>query len=82
VKAKLLQMKTAPPVERFHRTVETLESDVNFDIRSVANENGTCPLCAVDLTNPGPHGGFCRALLTPENVDQLIEALTAWKMQA
>jgi hypothetical protein len=52
---------------------------VNFDIQTVANEDGTCPLCVVDLPNSGPQGGLCRALLTPENVDQLIGALAAWK---
>jgi hypothetical protein len=79
MKSNLLQMKAAPLVERFHRTVETLEAGVNFDINSVANEDGACPLCVVDLPNPGPHGGLCRAILTSENVDQLIRALTAWK---
>lgn len=59
--------------------METIETSVNFDIQSVANEDGTCPLCVIDLPNPGPHGGVCRAMLTPENVDKLIEALTAWK---
>jgi hypothetical protein len=79
MKSNLLRMKAGPPVERFHRTVETVEARVNFDIQSVANEDGTCPMCVVDLLNPGPHGGLCRAMLTPENVDQLIGALAAWK---
>lgn len=78
MKSNLLQMKAAPPVEPFHRTVETLEADVTFNIRSMANEDGTCPLCVVDLPNPGPHGGSCRALLTSEHVDQLIGALVAF----
>ena len=79
MKSNLLQMRALPAVEPFHRTVETLEASVNFDIQTVANEDGTCPLCVVDLPNPGPYRGLCRALLTPENVDQLIGALAAWK---
>ncbi len=82
MKAKLLQMKSAPPVERFHLSVETLEASVSFNIKAVANEDGTDRICVVDLPNQGLHGGLCRALLTPENVDQFIEALTAWKTQA
>ena len=46
--SNLLQMKAAPPVERFHRTVETLEASVNFEIQSVANEDGTWLPCVVD----------------------------------
>jgi hypothetical protein len=81
MKAKVLQMVTAKsPAEQFHRTVETVESNVNLEIRSIANEDGTSPLCVIDLPNPGPHGGLCRALLTSENVDQLIVALTIWKV--
>jgi len=79
--AKLLQMPGAIPAEAFFRTVSTVESSVSFKIQSIAYEDGTCPLCVVDLPNLGPHGGLCRALLTPENVDQLIGALTAWKAQ-
>ena len=30
---------------------------MNFDIQSVAKEDGTCPLCVIDLPNPGTHGG-------------------------
>ena len=82
MKAKVLQMKAALPVERYHRTIETLEASVSFNIESVANEDGTDRICVVDLPNPGPHGGFCRALLAPENVDQFIEALTVWKTRA
>lgn len=52
---------------------------MNFDIQAVANEDGTCPLCVVDLPNSGPQGGLCRALLAPKHVDGLIVALTAWK---
>ena len=66
--------------EQFHRTVETVEANVTFTIQSVANEDGTCPLCVIDLPNQGPNGGLCRALLTPDNVDQLITALTVWKV--
>jgi hypothetical protein len=80
MKSNLLQMKAAPPVERFHRTVETLETGVNFEIGLIASEDGTCPLCVVDLPNQGPHGGVCRALLAPEHVDQIIAALTVWKV--
>jgi len=79
--AKVLQMGPSKPATlNFHRTVETVEANVNFDIRSSANEDGTCRLCVIDLPNPGPHGGLCRALLTPEDVDQLIVALTVWKV--
>lgn len=79
--AKVLQMGPATPaVLNFHRRAETVQSNVNFDIRSIADEDGTCPLCVIDLPNPGPHGGLCRALLTPGNVDQLIAALTVWKV--
>jgi len=79
--AKVLQMKPATLATlNFHRTVETVEANVNFQIRSMANEDGTCPLCVIDLPSPGPQGGLCRALLTPENVDQLIVALTVWKV--
>jgi hypothetical protein len=62
--------------------VDTLEPGVKFDIQDIANEDGTCPLCVVDLPNPGPHGGLCRALLTHEIVDELIRALTAWKARS
>lgn len=58
MKSRLLYMKAAPPVARFRRTVETLETSVNFDVQFTANEDGTCPLCVVDLPNPGPHGGL------------------------
>ena len=64
---------------RFHRTVGTVERDVSFSISAVANEDGSCPMCVVDLPNPGPHGGLCRALLAPQHVDELIGALTAWR---
>jgi len=79
MKAKLLQMPGAIPVEAFSKTVSTVEPDVNFAIRAVANEDGTCPLCVVDLPNPSPHGGHCRALLTSANVDQLTAALAAFR---
>ena len=75
----MLQMRALPAVEPFHRTVETLEANVYFDIQSVAKEDGTCPLCVIDLPNPGPRRGLSRALLAPKHVDQLIGALTAWK---
>lgn len=80
--SNLLQMKARPAVERFHRTVGTLEASVSFDIQTLANEDGTCPLCVIDLPSPGPHGGLCRAMLTPANADELIEALTAWKARS
>lgn len=80
MKSNLLQMKAVPPVERFQRTVETLESNVNFDIRTITNEDGSERFCQIDLPNPGPHGGICRAYLASEQVDELIEALTVWKV--
>jgi hypothetical protein len=80
VKSNLLQMKAAPPVEQFHRTVETLEASVNFAIESIANEDGADRLCVIDLPNPGAHGRQRRAYLTSEQVDQLIAALTVWKV--
>jgi hypothetical protein len=81
MKSNLLQMKAAPPVERFHRTVETVEANVNFDIQSIANEDGSDRLCQIDLPNQeGAHGRLCRAYLAPEHVDQLIAALTVWKV--
>lgn len=79
MKSNLLQMKLERPEERFYRTVETIEASVNFDIHSVCDEDGECPMGVIDLPNPGPHGGLCRTMLKPENVDQLIAALTAWK---
>ena len=79
--AKLFQMGPPMPAKQnFHRKVETAEANVNFDIRSIVNEDGTCPLCVVDLPNSGPQGGLCRALLKHENVDQLIAALNVWKV--
>jgi hypothetical protein len=79
--AKVLQMGPATTAtQNFHRTVETVEANVSFDIRSIANEDGAFPLCVIDLRNPGPQSGLCRALLTPESVDQLIVALTIWKV--
>ena len=47
-----------------------------LDIRSIANEDGSCRMCVVDLPNLGPHGGLCRALLAREHVDALIERIT------
>ena len=79
--AKVLQMvaaKSAP--ETFHRVVETLEANVNFDIRSIANEDSSDRLCVIDLPNPGPHGGLLRAYLAREHVDELIAALTVWNV--
>jgi hypothetical protein len=32
----------------------------------------------IDLLNSEAHGGLCKVLLTPQNVEQLIAALTAW----
>ena len=80
MKSNLLQMKAAPPVERFHRTVETLETSVNFEIGVIANEDGSDRLCQIDLPNQeGARGRLCRAFLAPEHVNGLIEALVAWK---
>ena len=79
--AKVLQMGTAKSAaEWFQRTVETIKANVNFDIRSIANEDGSDRLCVIDLPNPGPHGGLLRAYLAPEHVDGLIAALTVWKV--
>ena len=79
--AKVLQMGTATAATlNFRRTVETVEANVNLDSRSIANEDGACPLCVIDLPSSGLQSGLCRALLTPENVDQLIVALTVWKL--
>jgi len=60
--------------------VETLEANVNFTIQAVANEDGSDRRCVIDLPNHGPHGGLCRAYLTPEHVEGLIQALTVWKV--
>lgn len=79
MKGKLLEMPAAKTAEAFSRTVPTIEKAVNFQIQAVANEDGSCPMCMVDLPNPGPHGGICRALPTCEQVDLLIEALEAWQ---
>jgi hypothetical protein len=80
MKSNLLQMKAAPPVERFQRTVETVEASVNFDIQSIANEDDSDRLCQIDLPNQeGAQGRLCRAFLAPEHVDGLIEALVAWQ---
>ncbi len=57
-----------------------VESNVNIEIRSIINENRDCPVCVIDLLTAEPHGGHCRAQLAPENVDQLIVALTVWKV--
>lgn len=80
MKAKLLQMPMAKTTEVFSRSVPTVEANVNFTVQSVANEDGSESLCVIDLPNTGPHGGVCRALLKQENVDQLIVALTVWKV--
>lgn len=80
LKSNLLQMKAAPPDERFQRTVETVEASVSITIQAVANEDGSDRLCVVNLPNPGPHGGICRAYLAPDHVDMLIAALTVWKV--
>lgn len=79
MKPNLLQMKAAPSAERFHRNVGTLEASVSSEIQAVANEDGSCRMCVVDLPNPGPNGGLCKALPAPEHVDELIGALNAWK---
>jgi hypothetical protein len=79
MKGKLLRMRGAKTDEAFSRTVPTVEADVNFDIRSVPNEDGTDRMCVIDLPNPGPQGKPCVAFLAPEHIDQLIAALHAWK---
>ena len=79
--AKVLQMVAAKSAaEGFQRTVETMDTSVNFTIQAIVNEDGSNCLCVIDLPNPGPHGRLCRAYLAPEHVDQLIAALTVWKV--
>ncbi len=81
MRAKVLQMVTAKSAaEEFHRVVQTLEPNVNFDIRAIANEDGSERFCQIDLPNPGPHGGICRTYLAFHHVDQLIAALNVWKV--
>ena len=80
MKAKLLQMPDARPVEAFSRTVPTVESDVRLTIRDIADEDGTRRMCQIVL----PHqeearSKLCLALLEFEQVDELIGALTTWK---
>jgi acetoacetate decarboxylase len=79
--AKVLQMVTTKSAaEEFQRTVETVEASVNFTIQVIANEDGSNRLCQIDLPNQeGAQGRLCRAFLAPEDVDQLVGALTAWK---
>jgi hypothetical protein len=81
MKSNLLQMPAPNTVDAFSRTVPTVESSVNFEIRSIANEDGSCRMCQIDLPNQenGAPGRLCRALLAPEHVNELIGALTAWK---
>jgi hypothetical protein len=80
MKATLLQMPAAKTPEAFSRSVPTVETNVNFTIEAIANEDGSNRLCQIDRPNPGRYGGHCRALLTPEHVEQLIVALTVWKL--
>jgi hypothetical protein len=80
MKSNLLQMgPVKTTAENFHRTVETVEANVNFEIRSIADESKSCRLCQVELPNQqGAQGRLCVALLASEHVDALIEALNAW----
>jgi len=78
--AKILQMgKAKPAAEDFHRTVETVEPAVTFEVRSIADVDGDRRMCQVNLTNKGPRGRTCLAFLASENVDTLIGALNSWK---
>jgi len=82
MKSNLLRMRTAKTTaENFLRTVGTIERSVNFTIQVIANEDGSCRMCQIELPNQqnGADGLLSVALLTPENVDSLIGALTAWK---
>jgi len=80
MKSNLLQMSAPNTAEDFSRTVPTVESAVNFGIRSIANEGGSCRICQIELPNQeGAAGRLCVALLLPEHVDELIEALNAWR---
>jgi hypothetical protein len=81
MKANLLQMRTGrTTAENFLRTVETIERSVNFTIQVIASEDGSNRLCQVELPNQenGVTGRLCVALLSPENVGQLIGALSAF----
>ena len=54
--AKVLQMGQVTPVtQSFQRKVATIEANVNFHIHSVANEDGTSPLCVIDLSTVARH---------------------------
>jgi hypothetical protein len=78
--ARVLQMKSVPAAApSFRREVGTVEASVNFDVWSFADEDGSNRLCVIDLPNPGPHGGLCRALLAREHVAALIDALNAYE---
>jgi len=81
MKANLLQMRTArTTAENFLRRVPTIERSVVFTITSIANEDGSNRMCEIQLPNQeGAAGRLCIALLAPEQVDELIGALTAWK---
>jgi hypothetical protein len=64
----------------FRHTFETVEAIVNFEILVIANEDGSCRLCEIQLPNQEVAAGrLCIALLTPKHVDKLISTLTAWK---
>jgi hypothetical protein len=53
--AKVLQMEPATSVTlKFHRIVETVEANANLHIRSIANKDGTGPVCVVDLPTQSP----------------------------
>jgi hypothetical protein len=81
--AKVIQMgtpKTSPYVENFIRRVDTVESAVKFTIGTIANEDGSSRMCEIDLVNPeGIRERLCVALLAPAQVDELVDALSAWK---
>jgi hypothetical protein len=81
MKANLLQMRAGrTTAETFLRRVPTVEREVSFTVTSIANEDGSCRMCEVQLPNQEPGAGrHCIALLAPEHVDELIGALTAWR---
>ena len=79
--SKVLQMNAPQATaENFYRTVGTVETSVNFTIKVIADEDGSCRMCMIELPNQeGAAGRLCIALLAPEHVEELIDALTAWQ---
>jgi len=79
--AKVLQIRMArTTAENFHHTVETVEVSVKFEIASIDDEDGSLRMCQIELSNQdGARGRHCVAFLAREHLDELIDALTAWK---